>query len=119
MHRVLQGLIGNGVTVYMDDILVYTPLDPKGHVKLVRAVLGRLAGAGLRLKPSKCVLMRSEVVYIGHLVRNGTISPAHSNVQAVLNFKNPDNAGEVRSFLGLAAWYRRFVKGYASIALLA
>jgi transposase InsO family protein len=116
MSKVMGGIMGQGVTVYVDDVLVHTE-SVEDHLRLLREVFTRLRAAGLRLKPAKCSFFRDKAEYLGHLVRGGTMRPDPDKVRAIEAFPRPHTVTEVRSFLGLSNFYRRFVKGYAAIAL--
>ena len=79
-------------------------------------VLQRLRSANLKLNPKKCVLFQRKVSFLGHVVSGEGVSTDPSKTEAVSAWPVPSSIGEVRSFLGLTSYYRRFVHGYAKIA---
>ncbi len=79
-------------------------------------VLQRLREAGLKLKPAKCHFLQKRVEFLGHVVSEDGISPDPRKVEAVQNFPRPENLKTLRSFLGLASYYRRFVQGFSAVA---
>ena len=119
MQRVLHGLNPEEgpdfVSVYLDDVLVFSETLEE-HLRHLHSVMDRLAAAGLKLKPSKCRFIRQEVEYLGHVLTPNGLKPNPERVTAVTNFPIPQSVREVRQFLGLASYYRRFVQGFAKIA---
>ena len=81
-----------------------------------RTVLDRLRDAGIKLKPSKCVLFQTEIQYLGHLVTADGVKPLPDKLDAIRHFPVPKCLRDVRAFFGLASYYRRFVKDFAKIA---
>ena len=79
-------------------------------------VFRRFVSAGLKLKPSKCVLFQKSVAYLGHIVSENGIETDPAKVERVCEWPVPENSTEVKSFLGLAGYYRRFVPNFASVA---
>ena len=79
-------------------------------------VLDKLRDAGLKLKPSKCVLFKTEIQYLGHLVSADGVNPIPDKIQALKDWPTPHCVRDVRAFFGLASYYKRFVKGFATIA---
>ena len=103
------------VSVYIDDVLVFSPSFEE-HVDHVSQVLNALHNANLKLKPTKCHFFRQEVEYLGHLLTTEGLKPNPSNTSAVINFPPPSCLQQLRQFLGLASYYRRFIPGFAKIA---
>ena len=119
MQRVLTGLNPSDgdmfVTAYLDDILVFSR-TLSDHIDHLAAVIGRLREANLKLKPSKCKFARREVEYLGHLITPGGLHPNVRLTSAIQAFPRPKNLPEVRRFLGMASYYRRFIPNFARIA---
>lgn len=101
--------------VYLDDILVFGSTFEETLWRL-ETVLSRLSNLNLKVKPEKCQLFRKRVHYLGHVVTHEGTSPDPEKVRAVTEWPRPQTLRELRGFLGLSGYYRRFLKGYADIA---
>ena len=113
MNDALQDFIRKEVVVvYLDDIVVFskTKTDHKEHL---RQVLRCLEENELYAKPSKCVIRVKELEFCGHVVGHGNVRPLPAKVQAISEWPQPQNAHEVRQFLGLASYYRRYIRSFA------
>ncbi|RHW30551.1 hypothetical protein D1B31_23670 [Neobacillus notoginsengisoli] len=105
------------VVVYIDDLLIFTKTnDVKEHERIVKEVLRRLEENDLFIKPEKCTFTVPEVEFLGMIVGRDGIKMDDSKVKAILEWPAPKNVRGVRSFLGLANFYRRFIQGYAQVA---
>ena len=115
MNRVFRPYLDQFIIVFIDDILIYSKTKEE-HEEHVRIALQTLRDNHLYAKFSKCEFWLEEVKFLGHVVSQKGIAVDTSKVDAVLNWKRPNTATEVRSFLGLAGYYRRFVEGFSKIA---
>lgn len=112
MEQVLVGL--DHVVVYLDDILV-TGTSTDDHLKKLSEVFKRLAAVGLRLKKGKCEFLLDEVEYLGFKISQQGISPSESKVEAIRNAPEPQNQTQLRAFLGLVNYHRKFVPELATL----
>ena len=101
--------------VFIDDILVYSR-DKDEHVNHLRIVLQILREKQQFAKLSKCEFWLDQVIFLGHVISKGGIEVDPRKVEAVLKWAIPTNVFELRSFLGLAGYYRRFIEGFSIIA---
>ena len=103
------------VVVYIDDVLVFSRTLEE-HLEHLRCVIQRIQEAGLKLKPTKCHFIRKEVEYLGHMITPEGLKTNPRLVAAVERFPRPQNLSEVRRFLGLSSYYRRFIPQFSQIA---
>ena len=115
MERCMGELNLRDCLIYLDDIIVFSSTFEE-HVERLSAVFQRLEEHNLKLKPSKCELFRSRVLYLGHIVSCEGIQTDPSKIDCLKNWPIPECIKDVRKFLGFTGYYRRFVKGYGSIA---
>jgi hypothetical protein len=115
MEKVLSGLLWQGVGVFVDDIVVYGDSFEQVLERL-REVLSRLEIAGLTLSSKKCFLFQREVKLLGHVISENGILPDPEKLKTVSEWVTPRNQRQVREFLGLATYYRKFVHNFAHIA---
>ena len=115
MNRVFSPYLDQLVVVFIDDILVYSK-DAQKHEHHLRIVLQTLRENQLFTKLSKCEFWLKEVSFLGHIVFAEGIRVDPVKIEAVVNWKSPRNVNKVRSFLGLAGYYRRFVQEFSVIA---
>ena len=101
--------------IYLDDIIIFST-SFTDHLVRLQLVFDRLREHGLKLKPSKCQFVREEVNYLGHLVSANGIRTDPEKISKVKEWQTPTNRKEVLQFLGFAGYYRRYVKGYSSMA---
>ena len=114
MNRVFSPYLDKFVIVFIDDILVYSG-SPEEHAKHLRTVLQILRERQLYAKFSKCQFWLDKVAFLGHVISAEGISVDPQKIEAIVNWKPPTNVSEVRSFLGLAGYYKKFVKGFSKI----
>ena len=115
MNRVFRPYLDQFVVVFIDDILVFS-INEQEHDQHLKIVLQTLREKKLYAKLSKCDFWLKEVSFLCHIVSAEGIRVDPAKIEAVVNWKSPRSVIEVRSFLGLAGYYRRFVKGFSVIA---
>ena len=115
MNSVFMNELDKFVVVFIDDILVYSKSE-KEHGEHLRTVLSRLREHKLYAKFSKCEFWLREVAFLGHILSAKGVAVDPSKVKDVLNWKQPQTVTDIRSFLGLAGYYRRFIKDFSKIA---
>lgn len=101
--------------VYLDDIIIFSNSWTE-HLQHVQQVLLRLRKNRLTAKPAKCQFGMKECIYLGHIVGNGQVRPDPTKLAAVRNFPVPTTKKQVRAFLGLTGYYRKFIANYATVA---
>ena len=114
MDNLIKGCEGFA-SAYLDDLVVFSN-SWQDHLSQLRRVLNRIKEAGLTVKVGKCQFGTSKCVYLGHTVGNGSVEPELSKLQAVKTFPLPETKRQVRGFLGLTGYYRRFIPDYSSRA---
>ncbi|WVZ90158.1 LOW QUALITY PROTEIN: hypothetical protein U9M48_036485 [Paspalum notatum var. saurae] len=115
MNSVFMNELDKFVVVFIDDILVYSKNEEE-HEDHLRTVLTRLREHQLYAKFSKCAFWLREVSFLGHILSEKGVAVDPSKVEDVLNWKQPETVTEIRSFLGLAGYYRRFIKDFSKTA---
>ena len=115
MNGIFKPYLDLFVIVFIDDILVYSK-SKKEHEEHLRMVLEILRERKLYAKFSKCEFWLDSMSFLGHIVSKNGLMVDPSKIEAVKSWVRPINVTEVRSFVGLASYYRRFVKGFSSIA---
>ena len=112
MNRVFQPYLDKFVIVFIDEILIYSR-SAEEHEDHLRTVLQTLREERLYAKFSKCEFWLNQVVFLGHVISGRGIEVDPRKIKAVLKWESPTNVSEIRSFLGLAGYYRRFVEGFS------
>jgi hypothetical protein len=106
MNTVFMEYLDKFIVVFIDDILIYSRSEEE-HLRLV---LQKLRDHRLFAKLSKCEFWLRQVTFFGHIISNGGISVDPSKIQDILSWNAPTSVGDIRSFLGLAGYYRRFIE---------
>ena len=114
VQNVLQDFLGEFAVVYIDDILIYSK-SAEEHVEHVRRVLEQLKSHNLLAKPSKCEFFVQSVEYLGHIVTSEGVHVDPAKVRVINEWPTLRTKSEVRSFLGLANYYRRFIKNFSEL----
>ena len=115
MNSVFMPELDKFVVVFIDDILIYSKNEEE-HARHLHIILQRLREHQLYAKFSKCDFWLKEVPFLGHVISAEGISIDPSKVQDALDWKAPTSVPEIRSFLGLAGYYRRFIPEFSKIA---
>ena len=100
---------------YLDDILIFSP-DMDTHLDHVRQLFDRLREADLKLKESKCNFLKAHVQYLGHLISGKGIEPVPEKLESIKNMPSPTTPKEVKQFLGLIGYYRKFIPKFSDVA---
>ncbi|KAK3090501.1 hypothetical protein FSP39_012342 [Pinctada imbricata] len=115
MEKILAKLSWNICMVYLDDIIIMGK-DYEQHIENLEQVFDRLCEANLKMNPKKCKLLQTKVSYLGHTISEKGISTDPNKIECVQSWPTPKNVKDVRSFLGICSYYRRFVYKFADIA---
>jgi hypothetical protein len=115
MNKVFMEELDKFVVVFIDDILIYSK-SAEEHEQHLRVILNKLRAHELYAKFSKCEFWLQEVAFLGHIISADGVKVDPEKVKAVSEWKQPMNVTEIRSFLGLAEYYRRFIEGFSKIA---
>ena len=113
MNKVLKGL--KFTMTYLDDIIIFSQ-DEVQHLEHLEIVFSCLREAGLKMKRSKCDFFKSEIHYLGHLISPEGISPLPNKLDSIQHMPVPNSAKEIKQFLGLTGYYRKFVPRFADIS---
>ncbi|GFX09898.1 retrovirus-related Pol polyprotein from transposon 297 [Trichonephila clavipes] len=115
MDNLLRNFKWTMCLCYLDDIIVFSETF-EDHLIRIRLVLKCLQEAGLKLNSKKCLFAAQEVKILGHHVSSNGVRPDPDKIKAVRNFPPPKNIHDIRSFLGLCSYFRRFIKGFCYLA---
>ena len=115
MDKVFKELIGSIVIVYLDDILIFSETLEE-HLKHVKLVISILSNFNLKIKLVKCQFYQTAIKFLGHIVSNGEVRPDNDKTKALYQFIQPNKLVQVQSFLGLATYYKKFIKDFSAIA---
>ena len=116
MNRIFKNYLDEFVIVFIDDILIYSKNEDQ-HAEHLRIVLQTLKDQRLYAKFKKCEFWLDSVIFLGHIINRDGISVDTQKIKAIMDWPQPKTVFEVRSFLGLAGYYRRFVKDFSKIAV--
>jgi hypothetical protein len=115
MNKVFMEYLDKFVVVFIDDIMIFSKNEEE-HDEHLRLVLQKLRENQLYAKLNKCEFWLKEVSFLGHIISEGGISVDPSKVKDMLSWNTPQNVSDIRSFLGLARYYRRFIEGLSKIS---
>jgi hypothetical protein len=112
MNKVFMEYLDKFMVVFIDDTLIYSK-DEEEHEKHLHLVLHKLRDHQLYAKMCKCEFWLKEVPFLGHVISEGGISIDQSKIEDVLSWNTPTNVFDIHSLLGLAGYYRRFIKEFS------
>ena len=115
MDTIFQKEKRHFIKVYMDDLNIHSKTFEE-HLQHLQITFDRIRAANLRIKPDKCHFCSQEIKFLGHVVNEQGIQPDPSKITKVANYPVPRNLTELRAFLGLASYYRRFIKDFSKIS---
>jgi len=115
MDNVLKNLTWKYCLVYLDDVIVFSK-DFDSHLVRLNEILSRFEEANLKLKPSKCRFLMEKVNYLGFLISREGVSPDPAKIRAIVDIKALVSREEVKRFLGMMSYYRRFIKDFGTTA---
>jgi hypothetical protein len=115
MNFVLRDVLGKKALVYLDDVIIYSKTI-EDHLRDIEEVFTLIEKAQLKLKLKKCQFFRTEVNYLGHIITSEGIAPDPDKIEKIKNYPVPTAVDDVRSFLGLAGYYRRFIPNFGKVA---
>jgi len=115
INKILRDLINKRkVTAFIDNVLVGTKIE-KGHNKIVEEILKRLEKNDLYIKPEKCVWKTRKIEFLGVIIGLNGIEMEVKKIEGVLSWPEPKNVKDIRKFLGLTNYYRRFIKDFSQV----
>jgi hypothetical protein len=115
MSEVFKDLGSKFLKVFVDDLNVHSGSWDE-HLQHLDMVLCKLRGVNFKLNPNKCSFAAESITFLGHVVSKDRTRPDLGKIEAVLHFPQPKTVTNVKSFLGLTGYYRKYVKGYARLA---
>lgn len=115
MNNILTGLQGHQCFVYLDD-LVIVGSNISDHEEKLKLLFQRLSNNNLKLQPDKCEFMKKEIIYLGHKLSQNGVEPDSAKIESIINFPIPKSSKNIKQFLGLTGYYRRFIPNFAAIA---
>ena len=118
-QRIIQQVLGkdlyNGAINYLDDVILYSETFEE-HMEMLDKIMQRFADHGIKLRMSKCSFAKTEVTYLGHRISHNEVKPSPEKTQAIREFPVPKSLPDLRRFLGLSQYYRRFIENFGKKA---
>jgi len=111
IDQILSDLQGNELFVYLDDIIIYASSLREHDIKFHK-LANKLSKAKLQLQAHKCEFLRTEVTYLRYIISEKSLKPESKKIRVIKEFPIPRNAKNIKQFLGLAGYYRRFILNF-------
>ncbi|GBP15917.1 Retrovirus-related Pol polyprotein from transposon gypsy [Eumeta japonica] len=111
---ILRSYIGKFAYVYIDDVLIYSS-TPEEHIEHIEAIVNALHKANMKISNEKSHFFKEEIEYLGHVIKHNGITVDPTEIQTIRDYPKPTTLKELRSSLGLASYYRKFIKNFAAI----
>jgi len=115
MNIALDDVLYHHAMVYLDDIIIFSH-SIEEHIEHVDQVITLISKAGLKIKPEKCEFAKTEIIYLGHIISSSGIKPNPAKIDSVTNYPPPKDVNQLRTFLGIVNYYRKFIPNFAHIA---
>jgi hypothetical protein len=115
MNNIFSQYLDNFVVVFIDDILVYSKTEEE-HDEHLRIVLKTLRKHKLYAKFDKCDFYQKEILYLGHVISSEGIVVDSEKIKAIMEWPIPKDVADIRSYMGITGYYRRFIEGFSKIA---
>ena len=115
LSKVLEGLIGRNLHIYVDDIILFSK-TPDDHISLLDQTFKRLDDAQLSVNPEKSNIFTTSIIYLGHRISSKCIQILEGHIDSILKLREPATKKQVRSFLGMVNYYRNHIDNYTNIA---
>ncbi|XP_049306295.1 retrovirus-related Pol polyprotein from transposon 297 isoform X2 [Bactrocera dorsalis] len=115
MNNLLQDYINKICLVYLDDIIIFST-SLQEHMNSLRLIFARLQEANLKVQLDKSEFLKKETEFLGHIITTEGVKPNPKKIECVVNFPIPKTAKQIKQFLGLTGYYRKFIKDYSAIA---
>ena len=114
MQIVLAGISIDEALIYIDDFLLHSP-DVPTHLATLRKVFKRLSLYGLKIKPAKCQIMKTEVDYLGHTITEEGTVPIENRTKSIVQYPKPTTCRALKRFIGMLNWYRNYIPNCSSL----